>query len=74
MNEYIVRSISSSNISDLELDDPKFCGYTYKTMSAALWALWHCSSFEEGLLSVVNAGGDADTNASVACSRCEIWL
>lgn len=68
MNEYIVRSISSSNISDLELDDPKFCGYTYKTMSAALWALWHCSSFEEGLLSVVNAGGDADTNASVACS------
>ncbi len=37
-------------------------------MSAALWALWHCSSFEEGLLAVVNAGGDADTNAAVACS------
>jgi ADP-ribosylglycohydrolase len=30
--------------------------------------LFHCKSFEEGLLSVVNAGGDADTNAAVACS------
>ena len=37
-------------------------------MSAALWTLWHCSTFEEGLLAVVNAGGDADTNAAVACS------
>ena len=25
-------------------------------------------SFEEGLLAVVNAGGDADTNAAVACA------
>ena len=25
-------------------------------------------SFEDGLLQVVNAGGDADTNAAVACA------
>ena len=25
-------------------------------------------SFQEGLLKVVNAGGDADTNAAVACA------
>ena len=29
---------------------------------------WHANSFEEGLLAVVNAGGDADTNAAVACA------
>jgi len=43
-------------------------GYTLKTLAAALWAYWHAKSFEEGLLAVVNAGGDADTNAAVACA------
>lgn len=43
-------------------------GYTLSTLSVALWAYWHTSSFEEGLLAVVNAGGDADTNAAVACA------
>ena len=43
-------------------------GYTLVTLSVALWAYWHASSFEEGLLAVVNAGGDADTNAAVACA------
>ena len=65
---YLSKAKECDDISQLELDDPKSMGYTYKTMSAALWALWHCSSFEEGLLTVVNAGGDADTNAAVACS------
>ena len=36
--------------------------------AAGLWAYWHAKSFEEGLLAVVNAGGDADTNAAVACA------
>ena len=31
-------------------------------------AYWHAKSFEDGLLAVVNAGGDADTNAAVACA------
>ena len=43
-------------------------GYTLVTLSVALWAYWHATSFEEGLLAVVNAGGDADTNAAVACA------
>ena len=37
-------------------------------MAASLWAYWNAQSFEEGLLSVVRAGGDADTNAAVACA------
>jgi len=65
---YLSKAKECDIISQLELDDPKFMGYTYKTMSAVLWVLWHCSLFEEGLLAVVNAGGDADTNAAVACS------
>ena len=43
-------------------------GYTLHCLFAALWCYFHAKSFEEGLLKVVNAGGDADTNAAVACS------
>ncbi len=43
-------------------------GYTLLTLSIALWAYWHSESFVDGLLKVVNAGGDADTNAAVACA------
>ena len=39
-----------------------------RTLAAGLWAYWNASSFEEGLLAVVLAGGDADTNAAVACA------
>lgn len=58
---------NSTDIESLELTGLEQ-GYTLKTLSAALWALWHCDSFKDGLLQVVNAGGDADTNAAVACA------
>lgn len=64
--DYIFRAQQESNISKLMDDD--FMGYTLVTLSVALWAYWHAKSFEEGLLKVVNAGGDADTNAAVACA------
>ncbi|MDD7619672.1 MAG: ADP-ribosylglycohydrolase family protein [Prevotella sp.] len=57
----------STGIESLELTGLEQ-GYTLKTLSAALWSLWHCMSFEDGLLQVVNAGGDADTNAAIACA------
>lgn len=66
--KYIQLANDSVDIEDMELDDTPVVGYTYKTLSAALWCLFHCNSFEEALLKVVNAGGDADTNAAVACS------
>ncbi len=37
-------------------------------MSAGIWAYIHANDFEDGLLKVVNEGGDADTNACVAGS------
>lgn len=58
----------NEDISILGLQDYKTMGYTLKTMGAALWAYWHAETFVEGLLAVVRAGGDADTNAAVACA------
>ena len=58
----------NSDIRALELQDVHSMGYTLKTLAAALWAYWNAKTFEEGLLTVVNAGGDADTNAAVACA------
>ena len=55
-------------LEDFELDDKQTMGYTLKTMECAIWCLFHVNSFKEGLLKVVNAGGDADTNAAVACA------
>ena len=58
----------NEDIDALELQDDDSVGYTLKTLAAGLWAYWHARSFEEGLLAVVRAGGDADTNAAVACA------
>lgn len=64
--EYITKAYLEHDIKNL-MDYDHNC-YTLVTLSVALWAYWHISSFEEGLLAVVNAGGDADTNAAVACA------
>ena len=58
----------NNDIRTLALQDEDTMGYTLKTLAAGLWAYWHANTFEEGLLSVVRAGGDADTNAAVACA------
>ncbi len=59
---------TSGNISDLDLDQPESMGYTLKAMAAGLWAYFNAETFEDGILKVINEGGDADTNASVAGS------
>lgn len=66
--EWVDVAYHSSDISMLDLDEPHSLGYTLRTLSAALWCYWHSMSFEEGLLSVVNEGGDADTNGAIACA------
>ena len=57
---------SDPDISHLQLGEKSKMGYTLKAMGAALWALWHPSDFTEGLTTVVNEGGDADTNGAPA--------
>lgn len=53
-------------IEDLDLDDPDTFWFVRKAMASALWALWHCDSPTEGLLTIINQGGDADTNGALA--------
>ncbi len=65
---YLILAMEAGHIQDLNLDDESTMGYTLKTLSAAIWCLYHAESFLDGLLTIVNAGGDADTNAAVACS------
>lgn len=55
-------------LADVHLDDHDSMGYTLRTLAAALWAYFHAEDFKTGLLDIVNAGGDADTNAAVACA------
>lgn len=64
--EYLLM-VQSNNLETLYLDNNTM-GYTLKTMAAAIWCLYHCNSFEQRLLTIVKAGGDADTNAAVSCS------
>ena len=51
--------------ADLRLDDWDM-GYTLKAMQVALWCARRAADFEAGLIAVVNAGGDTDTNGAVA--------
>lgn len=66
--EWVDKAYNSTDISMLDLDETYSIGYTLRTLSAALWCYWHAESFEEGLLAVVNEGGDADTNGAISCA------
>lgn len=63
-----IEMTDTSSIEDLKLADPATLWYVRKCMACAIWALHHTSSPAEALHAVVMAGGDADTNASVAMS------
>lgn len=67
IEEYIELA-QNEDINALELQDDSTMGYTLRTLAAGLWAYWHANTFIDGLLEVVRAGGDADTNAAVACA------
>jgi ADP-ribosyl-[dinitrogen reductase] hydrolase len=60
-----VRQVEGACLDDFDLDDSKSRGYTLKTMQVGLWCLG-CADFEESLIGVVGAAGDADTNGAVA--------
>lgn len=55
-----------SVLFDFEIVSPlKSTGFILDTFNVALWGFAHSDSFEEGLLKVVNLGGDADTAGSI---------
>lgn len=65
IEEYIELAYQQ-DVSLLELDEEGKIGYTLKTMASALWVYNHASDFFSGLLSIIEQGGDADTNGAVA--------
>ncbi|MDH8702629.1 ADP-ribosylglycohydrolase [Dysgonomonadaceae bacterium PH5-43] len=71
-NEYDSRIVEyvelayQNNIEALELDEQGKIGYTLKTMSAALWSYNYSTDFYSGLRTIIEQGGDADTNGAVA--------
>lgn len=68
----LVLSSCAATLEELDLDhgcsqgEQDRIGYTYTTVAAAFWAVYNTSSFEDGVVAVINEGGDADTNAAVA--------
>ncbi|MCM1369723.1 MAG: ADP-ribosylglycohydrolase family protein [Candidatus Amulumruptor caecigallinarius] len=61
-----VETAMSDDIEALDLDDEESSTYTRKTMSAGLWALWHCDNPADMIYKMIDEGGDADTNAAIA--------
>jgi ADP-ribosylglycohydrolase len=47
-------------------DEIPTSGFVLDTLECAIWTWWQHDDFEEGLVAVVNLGGDTDTNAAVA--------
>lgn len=68
ITEWIDLAYQRDDIAQLDLDETHSIGYTLRTLAAALWCYWHTKSFEEGLLAIVNEGGDSDTNGAIACA------
>lgn len=68
IGEWIDLSYQCDNTSLLDLTEPHSIGYTLRSLAAALWCYFHAPDFESGLIAIVNEGGDADTNAAIACS------
>lgn len=60
-----VRGAVDAKVDDVCADDGSM-GYTLLTLRLALIALWRAPGFEPGLRSIVEAGGDTDTNGAVA--------
>lgn len=68
ISEWVTLAHNKEDIKALCLSESNSIGYTLRTLSAALWCYWHAKSFAEGLLAVVNEGGDADTNGAISCA------
>jgi ADP-ribosyl-[dinitrogen reductase] hydrolase len=52
-------------IPGLRKDQVKTSSASLDTLQIALWALYNHTNFEEAVVTVVNMGGDADTNGAV---------
>ncbi|CAF4866722.1 unnamed protein product [Rotaria sp. Silwood1] len=52
-------------LEELNLDEPRSIGYTYKCLASGFYGLRSTRSFEKTLNDLIRYGGDADTNGAV---------
>lgn len=64
--ERVVELAEKGSIYDLLLDEEGKIGYTYKTAHAGFWEFIQAENFHDGIIEIINEGGDADTNGAVA--------
>lgn len=60
--KYLHRRHSYKELTKADIDTS---GFVLATLQAALWALWHGNTFEEGLLLLLPLGSDVDTVGAV---------
>ena len=60
-----VERVLKGSYQNLADEDLKPTGYVVDSLEVALWGFSHFDNFEEGLLAVVNLGGDADTTGAI---------
>ena len=60
-----IDAIANGSYKEKSAADIQSSGYVIHTLEAALWAFYHSTSFEDGLIKAVNLGDDADTTGAV---------
>lgn len=60
-----VRAITEGSFVNKTRDDIRTSGYVVHTLEAAMWALWHATSFEDGMMTLAAMGEDVDTVCAV---------
>ena len=63
---HFIKMARQGRLEDFKIDDEQTWWYSRKSLGVVLWALWNHETAEDLLYTLVNAGGDADTNTSLA--------
>jgi ADP-ribosylglycohydrolase len=67
IREYLDLANTAKKVEELDLNQKDAIGYTLKALAVGFWALKN-TNFEDGVVKIINEGGDADTNAAVAAA------